>query len=182
VIDFSPFISTLRAWVAAASGLPLAAVLLENEPRPRVPPAWFEIRIERSNMEGTDRLRFVEVEGEQVEAVNGIRLLEVVIACDSFSQESARIALGFVEAVRARGMFTNKRAILNAGCIAVVDLGEITNADYTVDERWISRFELRTRFRYTFESIGTLPDDLAYWIAETEITGTFPPAAEGLTP
>jgi hypothetical protein len=182
VIDFSPFLAALRSWVAAASGLAESAVLIENEPRPRVPPVWFELRIDRSIPEGSDRLYLATVDAETVEAVTGVRLLEVVIACDSFSQSPNLIALGFVEAVRARGLFGNKAKILRDACAAVVDFGEVVNADYQVDDRWISRFELRTRIRWTFDAKGAVPGDVASWIAETEIRGRFPPAHPEVNP
>lgn len=151
--DFSDAQEALKTWFREGSGLTM--VVMRNEPRPRVNAQWGDIHPQRLSTVGTDTVRYVE--GFPV--VYCERRLTIVLGIESDSQDPDDFALAPLARLQALAETARMISILKAGGLVYESGTEITQADYELDQHWISRYELTAAMRWGFTVTTTKPAD-----------------------
>jgi hypothetical protein len=151
--DFTAAEAALKTWFRRGSGL--TQVLMRNEARPRVNAQWGEISIQRMVTVGSDTTRYVN----RFPVVYCERRLTITLAVESDSQTSSIFALVPITRLQALAETDRMIAALKSGGLVYESGTEIVQADYELDENWISRYEMTVSIRWGFEVTISNPDD-----------------------
>lgn len=143
-MDLSVAEPALCALVSAVSGLPAAACLFENMPRPLGSPLALLSWVSRRGV-GLDGVTWAyeaatDPMEEMTPTVQGSREASLQIAVEVYAdQRSGHNAASIVEHIRTRLDRPSSRAALEAAGLALATKGPATQADYKADGRMVSR-------------------------------------------
>lgn len=139
----------LLAWVAAITGINAALVVWVDQPRPFAPSPIALVEITSSQSIGTDQTVYDQdttptldadnVPGDLIPAVTGMRQLVVQIAVEGDSLADGDVAHAYLERARRRMRWATHRASLRAANLALVNSTGVTTANYTSEDRRVSR-------------------------------------------
>lgn len=139
----------LVAWVAAITGINAALVLWLDQPRPFTPSAYALLEVTSSTALGHDETVYDEdttpaVDGDGVPAdllpaQTGMRQFTVQIAVEHDSLADSGVAHVYLDRARRRMRWSTSLATLRAAGMALVSAGPVTTANYTSEDRAVSR-------------------------------------------
>jgi hypothetical protein len=172
-MDWTQIADALKAWFLAGTGLDL--VVLENEERPFVEPAWGYLVIDDAQSVGTDSTYLVDRPGAEpgaplVPMVSGLRIFTVHVYVESFSQRPEDFAVKHLERLRGALRFPRLMKMIREVGLALVDVSPTVVSDYAVDERVISRASFDVRFNAAFNLIDEADQEAGDYIERIELT------------
>ena len=185
-MDLATIEPALLAWVAALTGVEASCVLWENQPRVRPNTALVTLSWVSIAGVGTDETswRYAENDDPLLEmsaTVAGPRACVLQVSIETYDQRSGYTARSIAETARTRARGPTSEATLLAAGLGLAGVGDVRNADYRVDQRWIARTVME--FRLNAES--RVADGHTSYIAEVDATltlaGTTSPTGYGPT-
>jgi len=174
-MDLATIEPALLAAVSTCTGLPAAACVFENAPRPIAPAVALLSWVSRSGV-GIDETSWTyeaaeDPLDEMTPTVEGPRYAVLQVAIEVYGdQRSGHNAASIAERARTRIMLPRVLDALADVSVSVATVGPATQADYTADGRMVSRslFELRLNATAT----DTDADGRTSYIATATITAT----------
>lgn len=171
-MNFATLQPLLLAWVKALTGLDVA--VFQNEPRPRHNGTLVLLSWVSNTSVGIDDLRW-EITDDPIPALNatatvsGCRRLALQVSIENLDQRPATHAQALCEKLRARTRLPSSLALIKAMELGLVSVGDVRQADYKVDQHWVSRALVEFRF-----NASSFEADIAVTSIETvEVTSQF---------
>lgn len=141
----------LSAWVATLTGVDPLVVVWENVPRPRHNGVLVLLSWLSATKLGTDDAAWVysvnpDPLAEMVPEVGGPRVLSLQVSVETHDQRPGRTARAVAERLRDRVRLPSSVAALQAANLGLVQATSVTQSDYRVDTRVVSRALLELTF------------------------------------
>jgi len=143
-MDLATLEPGLLDWAAAVTGVERACVVWENQPRPRDNGRLCVLSWVSTGSTGTDDVRWVYAENadplqEMTPVVEGPRTCVLQLSVECFDQRSGYTARALLGRAPERIQAPSSLARLKALDLGLADVGPVLNADYPVDDHYVSR-------------------------------------------
>lgn len=149
-MDLATIEPALVTWAAAVTGVEASCVVWENAPRVRPNTALVLLSWVSIVGVGIDETAWTyeanaDPLAEMTATVAGPRACVLQLAVETFDQRPGHTARAIAEVARTRAQGPTSLAALQAVKLGFAGVGLVTNADYRVDQRMISRTVMEVR-------------------------------------
>ena len=176
-MDLATIEPALLGWAAAITGVESTCVLWENAPRVRSNTALVLLSWVSIVGVGTDETSWAYAENvdplqEMTATVAGPRTCVLQLSVETYDQRPGYTARAIAETARTRARGPRSEAALLAAGLGLAGVGDVRNADYRVDQRWIARTVMECRLNAESRVVDGTTSYIATVEAELTLAGT----------